>query len=122
MKSLPGRFEDPLNDELGKFIRDFRKHTRWTKEKRLALVRLEEKLIKARYQKFWGRARGYALSRIGDSYLYDVPPTQRGFLSAYRGHLVRMIVVGQDRFERKIMVGLFNRDSLPPPPVVADDA
>ena len=106
------RLEDPQNDEVGKFIREFRKHTRWTKEKHLAWAELEQKLVKTRYQFFWARAQLYGLGPKGDGYLYEVPSTQRGFLSTYRGHLVRLVVAGHSRTERKIMVGLFNRDFL----------
>ena len=107
-----GRLEEPLNDEVGKFIREFRKHTRWTREKHLAWAELEQKMVKTRYQFFVGRAQLYGLGPKGDGYLYDVPSTQRGFLSTYRGHLVRLVVAGHSRTERMIMVGLFNRDLL----------
>ena len=113
MVQLPtGRLEYPLNDEVGKCIREFRKHTRWTKEKHLAWAELAQKLVKTRYQSFMGRAQLYGLGPKGDGYLYEVPSTQRGFLSAYRGHLVRLVVTGHSRTERMIRVGLFNRDLL----------
>ena len=56
--------------------------------------------------------RIHRLGPKGDGYLYEVPSTQRGFLSAYRGHLVRLVVTGHSRTERMIRVGLFNRDLL----------
>ncbi len=114
MEPEAGKFPDPLNDEIGKCVLEFRKHAAWTKEKHLAWAQVEQKLIKARYQWFWGRPQRYELGPKGDSYLYEVPVTQMGFLSAYQGHLVRLIVTAQSRHDRKIMVGLFNRDLLLP--------
>ena len=112
MIQWPGTIADPLSDEIGGLIRKLREYAIWTKEKREAFAQLRAKLDKSGYKQFDGHPNRYGLGPLGDSYLLDVPDNRRGFLSAYRGRLVRLVVVSQSRFDRGLMVGVFNRDLL----------
>ena len=58
------------------------------------------------YIEFPGQSQNWFLSRIGDSYLYDVPLNKQGRLKPFRGHRVRVICIGSGkRFERMYMAG-----------------
>jgi hypothetical protein len=110
---LDGIYEDPLSDDIGKLIAAFQGFPRWTTEKRQSFKTLHGALKKSRYKSFIGHPHRYGLGPIGDSYFFDVPSNRRGFLSKYRGRLVRIIVTATGRFDRGLMVGAVDRSLCP---------
>ena len=97
--------DDPRTDKVGKLIKELSTQPKWNKEK----ISLKEKLIsemeKEKYQTFWGHSKRYHLYEIGSGYLYKVPENKRGNLKVFRGQLVRIVCIGQNRFDRVFMVG-----------------
>ena len=63
-------------------------------------------LERHKYIRFVGHYWRYLASRVGDSYLYDVPMNKRGHLKCFRGQRVRVLCIeSSDCRYRVYMVG-----------------
>lgn len=99
----------PDNDQsrIGGLLADFRKIQSGTRSYSGAKAELIEKLKESGYIEFQGGPRRYHLQRVGESYLYWVPKTKRGYLKRFRGKLIRILVIarGGGRMDRTFMAG-----------------
>jgi hypothetical protein len=91
--------EDPRTDEIGVLLKQLAEIRTWTRHKRKLKEQLLVALKRHGYQFFWARFRSYKIRRIGDSYLYKVPPKAVSDLECFRGKTVRIVRVGSSRFD-----------------------
>jgi hypothetical protein len=101
-------FMDPQTDKIGKLIAKFQSYAAWTAEKRAARDKFVTALTNANYDEFTGHRKDYHFSGIGSGYIYQVPSNKRGHLKIYRDQLIRIVCVGQSRFEVFYMAGAVN--------------
>jgi len=98
------RIQDTIDDDIGQMLHELLNMETYTKNKKELHHKLIGTLENRGYYKFLGHPSNYYLSRIGDSYLYDVPINRRGHLKIFRGKRVRLICVSSGRYERCLMV------------------
>jgi hypothetical protein len=99
------KIDDDIDDELGRLLRQLRTMPTWTDEKKRLFKEASEVASRENYLRFTGDFRDYNVVRNGDSCLYDVPPTQRGALAAFRGERVRLICAGRtDRHTGRVFL------------------
>jgi hypothetical protein len=96
---------DPLTDDVGALLRKLNARAGWTQEAVDLLDELLALLKRKKYYRFDGHPSRYHLQGIGESYVYDVPMTQRGHLERFRGKTVRVVCVSSGRFDRSLMAG-----------------
>ncbi len=96
---------DPLSDNAGIVIKELRDRKSWGPDQEGLLTLLIDMLGRKRYITFSGRLGHYHLERIGQSCLLDVPPNRRGRLSVFRGQRIRLVCVGADRMDHRLMAG-----------------
>jgi hypothetical protein len=103
---------DSLDDEVGKCLQRFHAIRTWTSAKAELFKQLERLTSKERYLRFSGDFRDYHLERKGQSCLYDVPHTQRGALSKFRGSRIRLICAGAwDQYSGRVFLAKVVRES-----------
>jgi len=96
---------DPRStDSAGTLIQVFNSEPSWTKQRRQLREILIKELKKLGYIKFVTNIRNFALCGVGDSILYQVPPTKTGHLKPFRGKHVRIVCIARDR-KSTIMAG-----------------
>ena len=106
MLEVENIYKDKLNDQLGIRLREFLVLKTWTKEKRnlerelFKEIRKQEFIQKKEFRSFSGNRPSYWLyGGVGSSLIYKVPQNKRGMLSVYRGKVIRLICVGNDRYK-----------------------
>ena len=78
----------------------------WTKEKRQLVQDLEDHLSAGGYD--WIRTNRdgcFGLTGLGNDKVQKISSTKRGYLSSYRGQIVRIVCVGPGRYKRSYRVG-----------------
>ena len=84
---------DDFEDDALVLLTAMKARTSWDKEKsnlRTALVTLLEQ---EKYIRFVSTQKRYYISRVGESFLYDVPLYKTGYLRNFRGMRVRVVCV-----------------------------
>ena len=106
MLEVENIYIDKLNDKLGIRLREFLVVQNWNKEKHNLVrelfkeIRRQEFIQKNEFRSFSGNRPSYWLyGGVGSSLIYKVPQNKRGLLSDYRGKVVRLICIGNDRYK-----------------------
>ena len=90
----------------------------WTKEKRQLVQDLDDDLSAGGYEWFRTNRDGcFGLTGLGNDTVQEISPTRRGYLSSYRGQIVRIVCVGPGRYKRSYRVGPTKRK-----PAAADES
>lgn len=97
---------DHLKDSAGLILLSMRNEGRWTTTKSRLRDDLVEQLSDEKYIAFEGSPYRYHITKVGESYLYDVPLYKQGFLKNYRGKRIRIVCVGSGRYTRTYMAGV----------------
>ena len=98
--------KDNSLDEIQPLLRKLQKKARFDRESKIIKTQLCSLLKEKRYIRFSGNAERFIVSKIGDSYLYDVPAGKRGHLSVFRGHRIRVLCIASGKhFYREYMAG-----------------
>lgn len=77
----------------------------WSPKKERMREHLEHLTRMHRYEGAWLDYRDYQLTRVGQSFQYDVPLTKRGFLRPFAGHRVRLVCTYNGQFRKWVRVG-----------------
>ena len=102
--------EETFSDEVGILLLEINKYNSMTKEKRNLLNKVVELMDANDYISFLGQSQNYFISRVGESYLYDVPSNKNGNLKVFRGKRIRVVCVGSGtRFDRSYMAGVVSK-------------
>ena len=99
---------EDFSDGVGEILKEYKENLLNTmkKEKRQILDRLHKESTKKGYISFGGYSHNFGLSRVGDSYIYDVPAKKTGNLREFRNQKIRVICVGSgSRFIRSYSAG-----------------
>lgn len=102
---------DTVNDLVRAKLRQFNRIKTWTREKTRVRKELDALCAKHGYIGFEGDPRNYAAQLVGESYLYDVPPNKRGWLSQFQGKRVRVICLYSGKYRRWLRVGVVEKQS-----------
>jgi hypothetical protein len=78
----------------------------WTSQKARMREHLERLAIAHGYVGEWLDYRDYQLTRVGQSYQYDVPVGKRGILAQFAGKRVRLVCVYSGPFRRWARIGV----------------
>lgn len=78
----------------------------WTSQKARMREHLERLAIAHGYVGEWLDYRDYQLTRVGQSYQYDVPVGKRGILAQFAGKRVRLVCVYSGPFRRWVRIGV----------------
>jgi len=78
----------------------------WTSRKARMREHLERLAIAHGYVGEWLDYRDYQLTRVGQSYQYDVPVGKRGILAQFAGKRVRLVCVYSGPFQRWVRIGV----------------
>lgn len=97
---------DHLKDSAGLILLPMRNEGGWTTTKSRMRNELVEQLIKDKYIAFEGSPYRYHITKVGESYLYDVPLYKQGFLKRFRGKRIRIVCIGSGRYTRTYMAGV----------------
>lgn len=98
--------EDNHEDDSLAIIRELNSRTGWTKHAQKLQGELGELLKSKGYIRFWSTVGCFHASKIGNSFLYDVPLYKRGLLEEFRGKRVRIVCISSGlRFDREYMAG-----------------
>lgn len=87
---LPDNIRDPATFKLKAMLNE----DGWTSTKSRLRYELVQHLQNEHYIEFEGCPYRYHITKVGESYLYDVPLYKQGFLKKYRGKRVRIVCVG----------------------------
>jgi hypothetical protein len=94
-------------DDALVLIRKLNAASGWSKEAKLHQHQLRELLESKVFINFWSSSSRYLVSKIGESYLYDVPMYKRGLLSKFRGKRVRVVCISSgSHADREYMAGV----------------
>jgi hypothetical protein len=77
----------------------------WSPIKERMREHLERLTRMHQYEGAWLDYRHYQLTRVGQSFQYDVPEGKRGFLSQFSGHRVRLVCTYNGQFRKWVRVG-----------------
>jgi hypothetical protein len=77
----------------------------WSKAKERMRQHLEHLTRNHGYVGAWLDCRDYQLTRVGQSYLYDVPLGKRGILAQFAGQRVRLVCTYNGQFRTWVRVG-----------------
>lgn len=77
----------------------------WSPVKERMREHLERLTQMHQYAGAWLDYRDYQLTRVGQSFQYDVPEGKRGFLSQFSGHRVRLVCTYNGPFRKWVRVG-----------------
>ena len=104
--------EDRFSDDVLEAIKLLNAEPKWNSKKHNFKTKLIELLKSEGYIDFTvTNVKQYRISRVGQSYLYDVPLNRRGHLSVFRGKRVRIVCTGSGRHSfRKFMVNAIPDD------------
>jgi len=86
---------EDFSGEIGKTLKEYIENplNKMKKEKRQILGRLHKESTRQGYVLFEGYSHNFGISRVGDSYIYDVPATKTGNLRPFRNQKIRVICV-----------------------------
>ena len=98
---LPGTRGDLIGVQAAKIV----SIAPWTSQKARMREHLERLAIAHGYIGGWLDYRDYQLTRVGQSYQYDVPVGKRGILAQFAGKRVRLVCVYSGQFRRWVRVG-----------------
>jgi len=80
----------------------------WSPKKEKMRQHLEHLARMHQYEGAWLDYRDYQLTRVGQSFQYDVPLGKRGFLRQFAGHRVRLVCTYNGQFRKWVRVGLLH--------------
>jgi hypothetical protein len=99
--------KDEFVDDAMALIKVLNSRKGWNEEAKLNQEKLQKLLLSKGYIWFSGGFSRYIISKIGDSYLYDVPMYKRGHLSKFKGKRVRIVCVSSGTHTyREYMAGV----------------
>jgi hypothetical protein len=98
MIALARMLPDTSHDAIGVKLKQLQGLTRWTGEKHRLVAEIEKSLNQSRYKGWLADHRDYRISRVGQSYQYDVPTDKRGHLHQFRGKRVRLVCMPGGKF------------------------
>jgi hypothetical protein len=98
--------DDDLADDISVILSAMASEASWTKRKAQLKAELVGLLADRKYISFTGCPHRYGISRVGESYLLDVPLYQQGALKPFRGKRVRFVCVRSGRYKRGYMAGI----------------
>lgn len=101
-----GMLPDDVADAVGSAVQQFNRILGWTGEKRRLREDLDALCARERYAGFEADPRDYAVHRVGQSFLYDVPEGKRGRLAKFCGKRVRIVCLWSGKYRRFIRVGV----------------
>lgn len=93
------------HDMIGMIASKIASITTWTAKRAEMREHMERLAIAHGYVGAWLDYRDYHLNRVGQSYLYDVPPLQKGILRQFAGKRVRLVCVFSGKFRRWVRIG-----------------
>ena len=97
---------DTRADLIGVQAAKIAKIAPWTSQKARMREHLEQLAIAHGYVGEWLDYRDYQLTRVGQSYQYDVPVGKRGVLAQFVGKRVRLICIYSGPFRRWVRIGV----------------
>ena len=98
--------KDSFSDEILDLLQESSKFPTMAVERRAVIEQAIALMEKKGYISFAGQTQNHFLSRVGTSYLYDVPKGKTGHLKPFRGKRVRVVCVGSGKHsERQYMAG-----------------
>lgn len=100
-----GMLPDDVADNVGLAVQQFNSISSWTGEKRRLREELDALCAHEGYVGFEADPRDYAVHRVGQSFLYDVPEGKRGRLAKFCGKRVRIVCLWSGKYRRFIRVG-----------------
>lgn len=106
MFDLADKMPDNIKDDVRPLLKSLDKRTCWNAEAKQSLSELIAFLKKKKYISFIGHPNRYHLTRIGSSFLYDVPTYRKGALASFRGKRVRLVCISSGRYDRQLMAGV----------------
>ena len=101
-----GILPDDVADTVGSAVQQFNSIPSWTGEKRRLREKLDALCARHGYIGFEGDPRDYAVHRVGQSFLYDVPEGKRGRLAKFCGKRIRIVCLWSGKYRRFIRVGV----------------
>lgn len=101
-----GMLPDNADDAVGLLVQQLNQISDWTADKHRLRKELDSLCAQQGYVGFEADPRDYAVHRVGQSFLYDVPKGKRGRLSKFSGKRVRIVCLWSGRFRRFIRVGV----------------
>lgn len=93
-------------DLIGAQIAQMMRIPNWTPKKQRLRDRLERMATLHGYIGFDADYRDYQVTRVGQSFLYDVPVRKRGHLAPFAGKRVRIVCVHSGPYRRWVRVGI----------------
>jgi len=96
---------DTRSDLIGAQAAKIVSIVQWTPQKARMRQHLERLAIAHGYIGEWLDYRDYQLTRVGQSYQYDVPVGKRGILAQFAGKRVRLVCIYSGQFRRWVRVG-----------------
>jgi hypothetical protein len=78
----------------------------WSPKKERMREHLERLTRMHQYAGAWLDYRDYQITRVGQSFQYDVPAGKRGFLGQFAGHRVRLVCTYNGQFRKWVRVGV----------------
>ena len=107
MFSLDDTIPENFKDEIGIILKKITAIETNTKKKKEHVCELINLGKKNKYLFFDGYTGRYFISRVGMSYIYDVPKNKRGNLKKFKGKTIRIICIASGRnFCRSYMAGI----------------
>jgi hypothetical protein len=97
---------DEANDLIGFLAAKLRKQHGWSFKKEKMRQHLERLATTHGYQAKRLDYRDYQLTKVGQSFQYDVPVGKRGFLSQFAGRRVRLVCTYSGTFRQWVRVGV----------------
>ena len=97
---------DDVTDTVDLAVQQFNSIPSWTGEKRRLREELDALCAREGYAGFEADPRDYAVHRVGQSFLYDVPEGKRGRLAKFCGKRVRIVCLWSGKYRRFIRVGV----------------
>lgn len=96
---------DETGDLIGFLAAKLRKQSGWSSEKEKMRQHLERLAIAHGYEAKRLDYRDYQLTKVGQSFQYDVPVGKRGFLAQFAGRRVRLVCTYSGTFRQWVRVG-----------------
>jgi hypothetical protein len=107
MFSLDDTIPENFKDEIGIILKKITAIETNTKKKKEHICELINLGKQKRYLFFDAYSHRYFISRVGRSYIYDVPKNKEGNLKKFRGKTIRIICITSGRnFCRSYMAGI----------------
>ena len=104
--STESAVDDDIVDEVSTVLKTMSLESSWSKKKSALRSELVTLLNRKRYLSFEGSSYRYLVSRVGESYLYDVPLYKQGLLKKFKGKRIRIVSIQSGRYKRGYMAGV----------------